>query len=390
MNPAAFEPERRRRRPSSSPLLLVTNYRGGGIGDFGTSLQSYLALRVPDLRTEETSVDGRGAWRQSLLAATYPGPILANVGLTAWGRSGVRNFSGFSSLGLHARMGRSTIAIIHHAIEVLDPADTGYAVSGVVQSGAHLALRQLANCDLVVFSPRLRDLLHTRYGARSVWLVPLPGNRYRALPPAVAGSRPKVVNAGYWAPYKGIDLYLDSVAQLGSRAEFHLVGQPHRLLSGDPAFVARVEHWKARANSLGVSMPGFLTPDALDSLLSGESIGVLSYTSSSGASASFQMFAERGIPVVATDLPEFRYLADSGAGVILVQPSADAISEGLGRILGDRALWSQLVAKQAAFADRYCWDSFVAELAARYDVPIGKVQAYPSPSADGIVRRPEN
>ena len=380
-------PVRRLRPPSSAPLLL-TNYRGAGIGDFGAGLGDHLSSRIGSLRTEETGVNGEGFSRQSVLVATYPGPVIANIGLTAWGRSGFRNFSGFASLGIHASTGHPTICIVHHAIEILDSKETGYPISGLVRWGAHAALRRLRRCDLVVFSPRLKDLLMRAYSAKSVWLVPLPGNQCRDPPTGPREAKPKVVTAGYWAPYKGIDTYLDTVAQLGPVADFYMIGRPHRLLSQDSAFAANVERWKARAEQLGVNLPGFLEPGVLDLLLSGQCTGVLPYTSVSGASASFQMFAERGIPVVASDLPEFRYLEKCGAGVLLAPATAEGMSAAIGNVLKDSAQWSQLVAKQVAFSQRYSWESFTEELVTRYHLTGDQVPMSTSVSREQGARGP--
>ncbi|MFZ0829802.1 MAG: glycosyltransferase [Thermoplasmata archaeon] len=351
---------------TASPIRFLTNYQGGGIGDFGAALGNHLAARLGKLSVVETSIDGRGFLRQSFETATYPGQVIANVGLTAWGTSGIRNFSGFASIGFHASRGSPTLAFVHHAIEILNAQETGFPVPDVVYWGAHKALQQVRHCDLVVFSPRLRDLLQSGYGTKPVWLVPLPGNPRRSPPAPPSDSPPKIISAGYWAPYKGIDLFLETVAQLGLSADAWLIGRPHRLLTRDPTFGRKVDQWRVRAGQLNVHLPGFVGPEELDSILSDRSIGILPYTSASGASASFQMFAERGVPVVASDLPEFQYLKDCGAGILLAQPTVENFTDVLGNLLKDPVVWSQLVAKQVAFAYRYSWDSFIEELVARY------------------------
>jgi glycosyltransferase involved in cell wall biosynthesis len=353
-------------RPEDSSILFLTNYRGGGIGDFGTALGGHLASRLGPLRIVETSVDGGGFLSQSFLTATYPGAVIANIGLTAWGRSGIRNFSGFASVGRHASRGGPTIAFVHHAIEMLEPEQTGFPVTRAVEWGAHLALRQLRKCGIVVFTPRLCDLLKSRYSAQSVWLVPLPGNPCRRPPTEARDARPKIVTAGYWAPYKGIDLFLDLAQRLGPGMDFVLAGRPHRLLSRDSVFAVKIDQWATRAKQLNVSLPGFLSPEGLDSVLFGKSIGVLPYTSASGASASFQMFAERGIPVVASDLPEFRYLGDCGAGILVGPPTVESLAEIIGKVLQEPQLWTRLVAKQVAFSHRFGWESFTDELVTRF------------------------
>jgi glycosyltransferase involved in cell wall biosynthesis len=352
--------------PSSDrALLLLTNYRGGGIGDFGQSLERHLKARLGDIQTEETSLDGRGAFRQAVRAARHRGPLVVNLGLTAWGPSGWRNFIGFSGVALHRLLGRRTTVILHHALEILDPAETGYRITVGVRLGAYLVTRSVRNCEIVVFSPRLHELMSKRYGARRVWLVPLPGEPTRrlALPPGE--GRLKVVSAGYWAPYKGIGLFVQLAARFRSRADFVLGGRPHTALSTDADFRASVEAWLHSAREAGVRMPGFQSPSELDAELSTAAVGLLPYTSVSGASASFQLFAERGVPVIASDLPEFQFLRSRGAGVVLASPTVDSLSDALSTLSSDADSWRTLAEKQSVFNQRYSWETFVDGLLIR-------------------------
>ena len=361
---------------SGNPPLLLTNYRGGGIGDFGLTLEAHLRSRLNGLTTEETSIDGRGSFGQATRAAVHPGLLIANLGLTAWGRSGPRNLVGFTAIGTHRALGYPTKVIVHHAIEIFDLRETGYAVSPLVLKGAHLALAQVKDCELIVFSPRLRDMLADLYGARRVWLVPHPGELGRKRVSGTAPGRAKVVHAGYWAPYKGIDRFIEIAGRMKDRAEFVLVGRPHSALSSDTGFRQKVDEWTALGQRAGVRMTGFLSHAELDDEFSTLTVGLLPYTSVSGASSSFNLFAERGIPVVATDLPEFRYLETLGAGVLIAPPTVDGLSSAIARLLGDRELWLALSKRQVEFVEKFSWDRFVGTLLA---APVGPHTAGSNP-----------
>jgi glycosyltransferase involved in cell wall biosynthesis len=344
---------------SARPPLLLTNYRGGGIGDFGLTLASHLGSRFPSVETMETSIDGRHGFRQAARAAAYRGPLFVNLGLTAWGRSGARNFFGFTAVGAHQRLGAPTKVIVHHAIEMFDLSETGYEVTRLVKAGAHAALRRVRNCELTVFSPRLREILNDQYGARHVTLVPFPGDTGRRRVTGMPPGPPKVVHAGYWAPYKGIDRFLEVAERLRNHAEFLLVGRPHSALSTDPRFRAQVAAWSTQAQRAGVRMTGYLTHHQMDMEFSGSTVGLLPYTSVSGASASFNLFADRGIPVVTTDLPEFRYLEQQGAGIHIAPSTGEGLANAVAGILGDREEWLGLARRQVEFTARFSWDRFV-------------------------------
>lgn len=351
--------------PAPSELLFLNNRRGGGIGDFGASVLAAVETVRPGVQLEETDLGGRGLAVQLARVRTHPGGLIANVGLTAWGASGLRNFRGFRSLGARQRAGRPLVALVHHTIEMFTPEESGYPISRLRRWGAHRALAELAHADLVSFSPRVADLLRNGYRAGSVWLTPMPTGTPRT---GIDGSGPgwKIATVGYLAPYKGIDQFLEAAERLGSEATAQLIGRPHPVLSGRPEFRSAVERWQQRAARIGVAMPGYLEAEALDRALAGPTVGMLPYTSASGASASFGLFAERGVPVVASDLPEFRFLEEQGAGVVVVPPTTVGLVDAARALMGDRPRWAELAARQRSFSASHTWENFARQLLGRY------------------------
>lgn len=347
---------------SDSPTLFLTNHRGGGIGDFGLGLAASLATQIPRLQIEETRLDGQGGFVQARRARAFPGRLIANLGLTAWGRSRFKNYVGFAAVGHHGRSGLPTHVIVHHTIEQFDPAETGYRISSLIRWGAHQAIARVRGCNLTVFSPRLGTILRERYGAEHIRVTPLPGGEGRPVTNQRSPERARVVSAGYWAPYKGIDLFLEVARRQVSRADFFLVGRPHAGLSIDRNFQSQVLRWRKIAAEVGVATPGYLDGAGLDQILSGRSIGVLPYTSMSGASASFRLFSERGVPVVASDLPEFRYLVAEGAGIVIAPPTVEGIEAALERLLGNPRTAIDLASRQLEFSTRTSWKPFIHTL----------------------------
>ena len=361
----------RRTRPSemlrtSAPpaLLFLNNYPGGGIGDFGSRLARHLREESGEVILETTDPEGRGEFAQLKRVRRHPGGVLVNLGLTAWGRSGARNYLGYSSLG-RRHAGLPTVVIIHHLIEAIEPGDSGYSISRLTRWGGHRAASRLTDYGLATFSPKLAELLHRSYDAQRVWTTPLPMD-VPVRPPDAAGASPRVVSAGYLAPYKGVDRFLAAGEALRGSGEFWLVGRPHPLLASDPNFVRQLNRWSRAAAAANVQMPGFLDDRHLDDLLTSGAVGVLPYSSTSGASASFGLFASRSIPVVASDLPEFRYLRELGAGIELVGPGPGELEDAVGGLLESNTRWSQLSDRQYEFARLHDWHSFIGGLRKNY------------------------
>ncbi len=342
-----------------SGLLFLNNYTRTGIGDFGLNLIETLKGQGVSVQVEETGLSWKGFFPQLRKARSWDGPFIANLGLTSWGTSGVRNLLGFLSLGRSARR-RRTVVVLHNLIEIIEPKDAGYRVGWVKTVGAHRAVRFLRAANLVVLSPRMQTLLKEKYGMDALCLV----SPCKVLPvrPSPPRSRPLVASLGYLAPYKGVDIFLSVAEAMGEKAEFVLIGGAHRVLSQDPKVATWFQGVRARAEKAGVRLTGYLEETQMNETLQGCSLALLPYTSTSGASASFSTLAAAGIPVIASALPEFELVHEKGAGVVLVPPRPEEFLAAVRRLLADPQELSRLASLQRAFAQKYSWGAFAQQL----------------------------
>lgn len=343
----------------ASELLLLNNYTRTGIGDFGSNLIETLRAQGTVVRVEETGLGWGGFFGGLRRVRAWGGPMIANVGLTSWGRSGARNLLGFYGLGKAARRGR-TVIVLHNLIEIIDPKDAGYRVGWAKRVGARRAIRFLRKAKVVVLSQRLKEILQMNYGMDALFLISpcklLPGDT------PSAPTRPRVVTVGYLAPYKGVETFLQVAEELRGRAEFVMVGGIHRVLATDPKFAAWHEGIRRRAAAAGVELTGYLEEEQMNALLRGSSLAILSYTSTSGASASFSTLAASGVPVIASTLPEFQLVRENGAGVVLVGPKPGEFSAAVQRLLADPRGQTRLSEMQRDFARRNSWAAFAQRL----------------------------
>jgi glycosyltransferase involved in cell wall biosynthesis len=312
----------------------------------------------------ETRSDGAGELRQLQKALGWPGTLVANLGLTSWGRSGVRNFLGYFVLGMRVRRQRKTLILIHNLIEALDTETVGYPVSGFTRWGAHRAVAFLRGATVVSFSVKVGDLLKTAYRTQPALVTPIPCPPVRD-PGSPRDDPPRVITPGYLSPYKGHE-QLPSIRPLVvGEAKFTVVGGVHRVLAeNDPTYRRNLDDLQKRLIDSGVEVRGWVSDPELNDLLGRSSVALLPYSSTQGGSAMFSRIASAGLPVVATDLPEFRWLESRGAGVLCVPRSPQGYAEGVSRLLSDRALHRQLVERQKAFAQAHSWEAFLGALRA--------------------------
>src|ERR1700691_1553829 len=125
----------------SRELLFIDNYKDTGIGAFGVTLFGSLERVDPRCRLEYTQTSKLQGLAQCLRIARHRGPLVANVGLTSWGRSKVLNLLPFLAMGVRHGPGRRTLILLHNVVEVTEEGDTGYQVSYLIRLGARVALR---------------------------------------------------------------------------------------------------------------------------------------------------------------------------------------------------------------------------------------------------------
>jgi len=336
-------------------ILLLNNFGNTGIGLFGRSLASNLLARGTEVILSETQTNPLSFVRQFVAILRTRRILVANVGLTSWGTSPARNLLGFLSLSLRAELGRPTVLLLHNLIEVVDTKGTGYAIGPVAARFAHWAVVGTRKAAICVFSREIANALSDSYRITVSRCAPLPCDSPlgSTIPPA---DPPAIVCFGFLSPYKGVDLFLQAAKKINAPCRLLIVGQVHSLLHKDSAYQVYVQHIHDLAKQVNAEFLGFVPDTDLMGILKRCQVGVLPYTSTTGTSASFTQLATAGVPVIATDLPEFQFLAQEGAGIVLVEPDPSVIAANIRRLLLDRGLRLELSAKQVSYAAKHSWD----------------------------------
>jgi glycosyltransferase involved in cell wall biosynthesis len=355
--PAVYPEGPMSRKNLRQPLLLVNNHGQTGIGDFGFGLLSHLNEKGVHAAMKSTPVNWSGftAYLHSVLS--HKGGVIYNVGLTAWGDSPLRNFLGLLTIGLRHGLGHGDLILLHNVIEAIDTSTAGYRISGLVRFGAHFAVRQLKGVSTVVFSRRMRDLLRSRYGIEPLICHPLPvelkikqGNSERSLP--------NILAIGYLSPYKGYDLLFDAIKLIASPMKVVIAGDEHRLLKPNPDYQEFVAGLREKARVNGITLLPKVPEEDLPRFMSEIDIGVLPYAACQGACAAASLLIAYQIPILASDLPEFRELHEAGCGIVLSSRKAPEFAERLTGLLEDKELLMDLRTKQTRYAEQYSWSTF--------------------------------
>jgi len=344
-----------------SPGLMVNNYAHTGIGDFGFDLHAKLKTRGIDLRLSATPMTWKGFLGHIMATICFDGQVVYNVGLTSWGRSPLRNFLGFLSILVRYKTGKKDVLLLHNLAEAVDVNTSGFHVSSLVTKGAHLAINQVRDLPIVVFSRNVRNLLMEHYGIVPAFWHPIPVEK-QPMGTKSKNDVPVLLAIGYLAPYKGYGLLLDVLKEDHLKVETLLVGDEHKLLSQNPAYQQFVSELRLRAAAQGVTLLPKVPTQDLPEFMSRVDLGVLPYSASQGASAAAALLTSYQIPILATDLPEFQELANLGAGVVLSPSDPAVFAHAMKDMLEDPTSVESLREKQRQYADKYSWDNFLGRL----------------------------
>ena len=345
-----------------------------GVADYGQLLSAELARhprvsRVtvladrsgrPD-RESHGAADVRRAWsRDSLGAASLlreieqvdPDVVWFNFGLTMFGTHPISVLSGLSMPLLVRARGRRVVVTIHELPSLADLAALAVPrMRGRLAGWA--AVRLLLCADRVIVTlDRYRRHLLARHGAHNV--THIPHGLWCRPEPLADGDAATVLVFGTFGPHKDPRLALDAVRRI--RAS----GRPVRLVvagTDNPRFPGFMSDIRAQLDG-NDEWAGYVPSSSLCKLFARATLVVIPSTASTGASGVIHRAIGHAKPLVVSDLPDFRALADEED--LALQWSAPGDGAGLAsaieRLLDDRELRERLVAHNMRAAARLAPD----------------------------------
>lgn len=343
--------------PRNNTIILVNSFRESGIGSFGWKLKLELEKKMP-VKYVEITPTWRGLfrlWNDILLCNSK---VVFNLGFTSFGRSIYRNFINFLILKIFSLLLPGQSLILHDSIDTSNIENSGYSKSWLMPLGGSIATKMLKDFKIFVFSKRFYDILNKKYGFSHVFYFPFPTERETTLECYREDMEPLLLNVGYIAPYKGLDILPEIKTKLNN-INTMIVGTFYKnLLLTKDGPLYKEELVKVMENA-GIIMSGYVDDDSLIKLVrTHRTIAILPYLSGYNASYSAIMFVALGIPVVATNIDIFLESRENGAGIILVDRTTDAFVRAINRILESPDLSQALVEKDKKYCTQYSITNF--------------------------------
>ncbi|MFI5273685.1 MAG: glycosyltransferase [Ktedonobacterales bacterium] len=277
--------------------------------------------------------------------------------------------SGVAGMTLAARWDVPHVTMFH-TVERLKAQQYGRE-EGPVSAAAAVRMEHEARLaaraeSIIVSTEHEREQLRRIYGLPPEELTIIPcGVDLRAFAPGTTADRraarvalglrddtPAVLFVGRLDPIKGIDLLLESVAQMHARAQLFIVG-------GNPDGDPEVRRLRAHAEDLGIGdrvmLPGAAPqPELVRYYRAADALAVTSRYESFGLAAVEALAC--GTPVVAAAVGGLTSIVRDGENGLLVPwRSPAAFAERFDTLLGDPALRHHLAAQARRSVEQFDW-----------------------------------
>ena len=235
-------------------------------------------------------------------------------------------FSGLTLPAMTRMAGYYTHVTLHHLMDFIDLDDAGVRNKTVFKLAGNLATRMILAANSVsVLLPAYRRTLIDKYRGENI--------HFRAH--GILSARPeypdfslrgnpehRILAFGKWGTYKRCELLIEAF-------ESHILWKmPHTrlIIAGSnngnaPGYIESLrERYKSNPK---VEFMGYIPEEKISGLFNSSSVMVLPYTSATGASGVAHLAAQYGVPIVSSDIPDFRDMCENEGLALKFYPVGD-------------------------------------------------------------------
>jgi glycosyltransferase involved in cell wall biosynthesis len=255
----------------------------------------------------------RNPWRLlQEIRRERPDVVWFNLGFASFGGKALPAFTGIAIPCLARLTGSYTHVTLHQLMETVDLADAGVRFPLLYRAGGFLATQIILFANSVsVMLPAYRNVLVEKYGRGAVFV-----RRH-----GIFSSRPeypdftqrgnpehRILAFGKWGTYKRLEPLLEAfelVVQQCPEARLVIAGTDH---PKTPGYLKAVQ--QRMSGRPEVKFTGYVPEDDIPQLFQSSTVAVLPYTSSAGSSGIAHLACTYGVPIITSDIPDFRRLAE--------------------------------------------------------------------------------
>ncbi|MGH9528715.1 MAG: glycosyltransferase [Terriglobales bacterium] len=252
-----------------------------------------------------------------------PDFVWFNLGFASFGGKPLPAFVGIAIPALTRLKGFHTHVTLHQLMETVDLKDAGVRFPLLYRAGGFLATQMLLLANSVsVMLPAYREILRDKYGRGSVYVR--RHGIFSARPEYPDFSRRgnpehRILAFGKWGTYKRLEIVVEAFGILVRKfpqAQLVIAGADHPKAPGYLKSIANQCSGEPR-----IKVIGYVAEENIAELFQTSSLAVMPYSSSAGSSGIAHLACAYGVPIVASDIPDFHQLADEeGLAIDFVAP----------------------------------------------------------------------
>lgn len=267
---------------------------------------NHLGSTVIDYCWQPGSMNARRAIL-SRLKCLHPDLVWFNLGASIFGRSPWTNVSGSLTPMFARRIGFPTVVTLHELVEFADLRTLNAPGGHLAQLGARLLTNIATHADVICLTMRrYKSLLSTR----PLECTYIPIGAYHEPKLLEESNSQELLFFTTLAPFKGLELLIESYSRLQKT-------YPHLKLKIAGATHARFPNYGRELKDRFERMPGLawlgqVPEERVMNLFRDSQIVVVPYLASTGSSSVLYQAVTWGRSIVASDLQEFRTLAEEG------------------------------------------------------------------------------
>lgn len=248
--------------------------------------------------------------------AARPDVVWFNLVFSSFGNKDnpLAAFSGLTLPAMTRMAGYYTHVTLHHLMEHIDLKDSGVRNKTLFKAAGHVATRMILMSNSVsVLLPAYRRTLVDKYRGENI--------HFRAH--GILSARPeypdfsrrgqpqhRILAFGKWGTYKRCELLIEAFEEVIAPRLPSAVLIVAGANNGNAAGYIESLQEKYQGNPR-IQFTGYVAEEQIPGLFRTASALVLPYTSATGASGVAHMAAEYGVPIVSSDIPDFREMGEN-------------------------------------------------------------------------------
>ncbi|HZR30042.1 MAG TPA: glycosyltransferase [Terriglobales bacterium] len=365
LNEYGFHIARELQQDSLSSLTILADQLDSGQDT--SELENFDVQRVWRFNSFSTPVRLMQAVRRF-----KPDVLWFNLLFSTFGDSPVAAFSGLATPALTRLAGCYTHITLHHLMDNINLEDANVRFPRVYRLAGNVATRLLLMANSVsVLLPAYRRTLIEKYRGENV--------HFRAH--GIFSARPeypdfarrgnpshRVLAFGKWGTYKRLEQLIDAFFILASKmphARLVVAGSDHPMTPGYVDSTAK--RFRDCAN---IEFTGYVPEEKIPELFGSASVLVMPYHSATGASGVAHLACQYGVPIISSDIPDFRSMAEDENLAINFYKIGDAqsMANEMLRLLRDSQMQREMAEQNFSAALRMTMPQVVRQYLRSFDL----------------------